>query len=128
MGQIPYFSTGGPHLSSFLYSFIWVNYKDITATSLQHGQPGYPPAPVAPVSSVGGFPPTMPVGPVVEQPQRALRINVRDESGAVTIDFSIVYRSFDWRCTSRTRRSRGSSALGRPLPALAVRKGNKRCL
>ena len=50
-------------------------------TAPTYGQPGYPPAPVAPISSVGGFPPTMPVGPVVEQPQRALRINVRDESG-----------------------------------------------
>ena len=41
-------------------------------TAPTYGQPGYPPAPVAPISSVGGFPPTMPVGPVVEQPQRAL--------------------------------------------------------
>ena len=41
---------------------------------------------------------------------------------AVTFEHSIVYRSFDWRCTSRTRRSRGlSSALGRPLPAPRTR-------
>ena len=48
-------------------------------TAPAYGQPGYTTAPAAPISSVGSFPPTMAGAPTADQPQRALRIVVKDE-------------------------------------------------